>query len=63
MTTKSRKTKYCEHYQTCKRDEDCFRDEYCPAYRFNPDCATRQEIVEPTDFQTPLDNAWEGIAE
>ncbi|MFZ2809425.1 MAG: hypothetical protein WAZ60_23825 [Desulfosalsimonadaceae bacterium] len=45
MTKKKRKKKtmYCVYYLNCDREEDCFNGEYCPVYKFNPQCKTKEE--------------------
>ena len=53
---KGSKTKYCKYYLSCDRDENCFDGESCPVFRFNPDCARKQEIVESTDFESIMDD-------
>lgn len=53
------KTRYCDYYHNCDREEDCFNGEYCPMFKSNPDCATLKEI-EPPDLEEAMDRIWEG---
>ncbi|MCK4822304.1 hypothetical protein KA005_41460 [bacterium] len=60
MITKNklRKTRYCNHYHKCDRDEDCFNGEECPVFEFNPDCASIEKD-EARDFVDIMNDIWE----
>ena len=53
-----KKTRYCEHYLICDRDEDCFNGEYCPVFQFNPECSTIKN-EKPPDWEKSMDKIWE----
>jgi hypothetical protein len=42
-----RKTKYCDYWLECDRDEDCFNGEYCPVQKYNSDLIDwRDRVVD-----------------
>ena len=57
---KPRKTRCCNYYHNCDRDEDCFNGENCPMFKFNPGCSTLREN-KPKEFdESAMDEIWEG---
>ncbi len=46
------RTQYCVYWLQCDRAEDCFNGAYCPVYKFNLECKTKEE----TSYDDPDKN-------
>jgi len=63
MAETSRKTRYCKHYNICDRKEDCMNGEQCDFFESNPDTFTKPTNVDIEDFETAMDDIWDGKKE